>query len=92
MLAGAQRNLTPVCLELGGKSANLIFADADLPSAVQHAIGGIVQLSGQVCITGSRLIVEDTVYDDVLELAAQFLPHVPIGDPLQTRHHDGTRR
>lgn len=83
VLAGAQRNLTPVCLELGGKSANLIFADADLPSAVQHAIGGIVQLSGQVCITGSRLIVEDTVYDDVLELAAQFLPHVPIGDPLK---------
>lgn len=83
VLTEARYNLTPVCLELGGKSANLIFADADIQAAVKHAIGGIVQLSGQVCVTGSRLIVEDSIYDDVLDLISQLVPHIPLGDPLQ---------
>ncbi|MGV0790364.1 aldehyde dehydrogenase family protein [Mycolicibacterium sp. XJ1819] len=82
VLAGAQQHLTPVSLELGGKSANLIFADADLPAAVQQAVGGLVQLSGQTCLCGTRVIVEDSVYDDVVEMAANFLGHVTVGDPL----------
>lgn len=82
VLSGAQSNLTPVCLELGGKSATLIYADADLPAAVQSAIGAIVQLSGQICLSGSRLIVEDSIYDTVIDMAAQQLSHVPVGDPL----------
>jgi acyl-CoA reductase-like NAD-dependent aldehyde dehydrogenase len=82
VLAGAQQNLTPLCLELGGKSANLIFADADLPAAVQQAVGGLVQLSGQTCLCGTRVIVEDSVYDDVVEMAAAMLAHVKVGDPL----------
>lgn len=82
VLAGAQTNLTPVCLELGGKSATLIYADADLPTAVQNAIGSIVQVSGQICLSGSRLIVEDSIYDTVVEMVAAYLAHVPFGDPL----------
>ncbi|MCV7281771.1 aldehyde dehydrogenase [Mycolicibacterium flavescens] len=82
VLAGAQQNLTPVSLELGGKSANLVFADADLPAAVQQAVGGLVQLSGQTCLCGTRLIVEDSVYDDVVQMTASFLDHVQVGDPL----------
>ena len=77
----AKRNLTPVALELGGKSANLIFADADLPSAAQQAISGIVNLSGQGCINGTRILVERAVYDDVVDLAKTMVEQLPIGDP-----------
>lgn len=84
VLAGAQENLTPVGLELGGKSANLIFADADLPAAVQQAVGALVQLSGQTCLCGTRVIVEDSVYEDVVGMAAALLEHVKVGDPLET--------
>jgi len=84
VLAGAQQNLTPVGLELGGKSANLIFADSDLPAAVQQAVGALVQLSGQTCLCGTRVIVEDSVYEDVVGMAAAALEHVKVGDPLET--------
>lgn len=83
VLAGAQQNLTPVGLELGGKSANLIFADADLPAAVQQAVGALAQLSGQTCLCGTRLIVEDSVYDDVVRITAATLERVKVGDPLE---------
>lgn len=89
VLSGAQRNLTPVCLELGGKSANLIFADADLPAAVAQAIGAIIQVSGQTCLSGTRVIVEDSVYDTVVDMAVDFLKHVTVGDPLDPQTHMG---
>ncbi|MBX5485233.1 MAG: aldehyde dehydrogenase [Mycolicibacterium hassiacum] len=82
VLAGAQENLTPVCLELGGKSANLIFADADLGAAVQQVVGSLVQLSGQTCLFGSRVIVEASVYDQVVEMVAGMLNYIKVGDPL----------
>lgn len=81
IVAVAQRNLTPVGLELGGKSANLIFADADLPAAAQQAISGIVNLAGQGCINGTRALVERTVYDEVVTLAKAMVEQLPIGDP-----------
>ncbi|AFC50209.1 aldehyde dehydrogenase (NAD+) [Mycobacterium intracellulare MOTT-02] len=83
VLAGAQQNLTPVGLELGGKSANLIFADADLPGAVQQAVGALAQLSGQTCLCGTRVIVEDSVYDDVVGMTTAVLEQVKVGDPLE---------
>ncbi len=81
ILASTVEHLTPVGLELGGKSANLIFADADLEAATQQAIAGIVNLSGQGCINGTRILVERSVYDQVVELAKTFIDHVPVGDP-----------
>jgi acyl-CoA reductase-like NAD-dependent aldehyde dehydrogenase len=83
VLSGAQRNLTPVCLELGGKSANLIFADADLPAAVQQAVAGIVQLSGQTCLSGTRVIAEESIYDAVLDMAVDILSRLTVGDPFK---------
>ncbi|MQY21453.1 aldehyde dehydrogenase family protein [Nocardia macrotermitis] len=83
ILTSAAVNLTPVVAELGGKSANLIFADADLDAAAQLAAyqGPIVQ-SGQSCACASRILVHESIYDAFL---AKFIPVVEaatIGDPL----------
>jgi aldehyde dehydrogenase (NAD+) len=71
-----------VTLELGGKSPNIIFADADIPSAVRGAQTGIFYGKGEVCAAGSRLLVEKSVHDQVVnELAARSRKLVP-GDPF----------
>ncbi len=82
VLAGARENLTPVGLELGGKSANVIFGDADLPRAVSQAISAVTVLSGQACISGSRVLVEASVYDEVVAMTADALAAKKMGDPL----------
>jgi len=76
------RSLTPAILELGGKSANVIFADADLEAAVRHALDGIVAASGQACVAPTRLLVHDSVYDEALERVVQGLKAVHVGDPF----------
>ena len=83
ILAAALDSLKPVGLELGGKSANLIFGDADLPAAVAQAIGAVIQLSGQGCINGTRVLVEAPVYDEVVEMCTQYLSAIKMGDPLE---------
>jgi aminomuconate-semialdehyde/2-hydroxymuconate-6-semialdehyde dehydrogenase len=64
--AAAAAHLTPVSLELGGKGANLVFADADLDSAVSWSVRAIFSNAGQVCLAGSRLYVQRDVYDEFL--------------------------
>lgn len=78
----AGRNLQHVTVELGGKSANLIFADADLDAAVTAAINGFTYNTGQFCMAGSRVLVERSVYDDVVEAIAAGSAHVPVGNPF----------
>jgi aldehyde dehydrogenase (NAD+) len=85
VLAAALDNLTPVGLELGGKSAHLIFADADLRMAARQAITGAVALSGQGCANGTRVLVQAAVYEEVLTIAAGRIRHVVVGDPLRDR-------
>lgn len=71
-----------ITLELGGKSPNIIFADADIPSAIKGAQNGIFYSKGEVCAAGSRLVVEKSVHDQVVtELAARAKKLVP-GDPM----------
>ncbi len=71
--AAAARNNRPVTMELGGKSPQLVFADADLDAAVPFLANAIIQNAGQTCSAGSRLLVEAKVYDDVLaRVAAKF--------------------
>ena len=77
----ARRTLKPVALELGGKSANVIFADADLSNAALQAVLGM-QGSGQGCINGTRVLVERPVYEEVLAQMEGLLSTFPIGDPL----------
>jgi acyl-CoA reductase-like NAD-dependent aldehyde dehydrogenase len=80
--ATAAQTLKHVTVELGGKSANLIFADADLESAIQNAVTGFVFNTGQFCMAGSRLLVERPVYADVVAALEGASNHVPVGDPF----------
>ncbi|MGH3223746.1 MAG: aldehyde dehydrogenase family protein [Streptosporangiaceae bacterium] len=82
VLAAAQQNLTPVGLELGGKSAHLIFADADIKAAARQALSGAVVLSGQGCVNGTRVLAEAPVYDEVLRLMESGLRRITVGDPF----------
>jgi aldehyde dehydrogenase (NAD+) len=72
-------------MELGGKAPNLIFADADLERAVQTAFWAIFWNKGEVCVAGSRLLVERPVYDQVVERLAKMAREAVIGDPLDPR-------
>jgi acyl-CoA reductase-like NAD-dependent aldehyde dehydrogenase len=80
--AAAAANLVPVTLELGGKSPNIVFADADLDAAVDGAVAGIFAAGGQTCIAGSRLLVEAAAYDDVVAAVAERARRIRLGDPL----------
>lgn len=77
----AANNLTPVSLELGGKGANLVFADADLDIAVPWSIEAIFTNAGQVCLAGSRLFVQREIYEEFLERFVHAAEVLPLGDP-----------
>jgi aldehyde dehydrogenase (NAD+) len=83
ILAGAAGNLKRVTLELGGKSANVIFADADLDAATKAAASGIFFNSGQVCSAGSRVLAHDSVYDEVVERLTARAKAIRVGDPRE---------
>lgn len=68
-------------LELGGKSANIVFADADLDAAAMGATMAVLMNSGQQCIAGSRLLVQEEIYDEFLEKVRDTAAGFPVGDP-----------
>lgn len=74
-------NLTPAGFELGGKSARLVFDDADLDEAARHSIAAVVGLSGQACIAGTRVLVQAGIYDALVDRAKSILESIPLGDP-----------
>ncbi len=78
--AGAA-NLVPASLELGGKGANVVFADADLDNAVDWSIKAIFTNAGQVCLAGSRLYVQREIYDEFVERFVAAAEALVIGDP-----------
>jgi acyl-CoA reductase-like NAD-dependent aldehyde dehydrogenase len=80
--AEAARRSVRVTLELGGKSPNIVFADADLDNAVNGIMAGIFAASGQTCIAGSRVLVQAPVYDRVCEMLAERASLLLAGDPL----------
>ncbi len=81
--ASARSNLKRVYLELGGKSPNIVFADtADLDEAAKVSANGIFRNSGQVCVAGSRLLVERAVHDVFVEKLAAHARTMKVGDPL----------
>ncbi|KQR37586.1 aldehyde dehydrogenase family protein [Microbacterium sp. Leaf159] len=79
--AGCARALKPVTLELGGKSANIVFADADLDKAVAAVPGSVFDNAGQDCCARSRLLVQRSVYDRFLELLEPAVKAWRVGDP-----------
>ena len=81
--ASADSNLKRVYLELGGKSPNIVFADApDLAQAAKVAAMGIYRNSGQVCVAGSRLLVERNVHDEFVDRLQTIAASLRVGDPL----------
>jgi aldehyde dehydrogenase (NAD+) len=81
--SAAAAHMKRVSLELGGKSPNIIFADADIDAAVSGAISGIFAATGQTCIAGSRLLVQNSVKDQVIEKLLEIVLSAKIGDPMQ---------
>lgn len=77
----AAKNFKKITLELGGKSANIVFADANLEQAVRGAVAGIFGAAGQTCMAGSRLLVERTIHDQFVEQLVQLAGSAKIGDP-----------
>lgn len=78
-IAGTDKKAT---LELGGKAANIVFADAPLDQAVEGIVNGIFFNQGHVCCAGSRLLVQENVYDEVLERLKRRMSTLRLGDPL----------
>jgi betaine-aldehyde dehydrogenase len=80
--ARAARHFKRLTLELGGKSANIVFADADLPVAIREAIAGCFANAGQDCCARTRILVEASAYEEVREGLRQGIAALRIGDPL----------
>src|SRR4029078_7553887 len=78
-LAGTNKRLT---LELGGKAANIVFADAPIDQAVEGIVNGIYFNQGHVCCAGSRLLVEESVHDIVVRKLKDRMQTLRLGDPL----------
>ena len=81
ILSAASGNLKRVTLELGGKSANIIFPGADLDAAVKAAASGIFFNSGQVCSAGSRILVHESIHDEVVDRLVARAAGIRLGDP-----------
>ena len=81
--------ITRLTLELGGKSPNIIFEDADVESAVKGAAAGIFFNSGQVCSAGSRVLVHESIYDRFCELMVARSLTLKVGDPLDEKTYMG---
>jgi 4-(gamma-glutamylamino)butanal dehydrogenase len=80
----ARSNLKRVYLELGGKSPNIVFADTpDLRQAAKVSANGIFRNSGQVCVAGSRLIVQSSIYDRFMDALLNVTASLKVGDPLR---------
>lgn len=88
--ADAGARLVPVTLELGGKSPNIIFEDADLDRAIPGALAGIFSATGQTCIAGSRLLVQRSVYAEVWQRLVERVKKIRLGDPMDKDTQMGT--
>jgi len=86
----AQSNLKRVYLELGGKSPNIVFADAaNLDQAAKVSAAGIFRNAGQVCVAGSRLLVEKSIHAAFVDKLAGFAEAMKVGDPLDLKTESG---
>ena len=89
VMTAAAEGIRRVALELGGKSPNILFADADLPAAIQFSVENCFSNSGQSCDAPTRLLVESAVYEEAVSLAGRFAAAVKVGDPQKSGDHIG---
>jgi (Z)-2-((N-methylformamido)methylene)-5-hydroxybutyrolactone dehydrogenase len=78
----AAKSFKRVSLELGGKSPNIVFEDADLDDAVKGAVAGVFAAAGQTCMAGSRLLVHESIHDAFVEKLVAFAGSARLGDPM----------
>lgn len=88
--AAAGATLKSLSLELGGKSPNIVFEDADLDSALNGLVAGIFGASGQTCMAGSRILVQSSIYKRVVEQLAHRADKIVVGDPMDNQSQMGT--
>lgn len=89
IMKAAAGNLKKISLELGGKSPNIIFADTDLDVAVDYGLFGIFLGAGQVCSSGSRILVQDTIYDEYVKRYVERAEKIKVGPGLEERTNMG---
>ncbi|XP_027072789.1 aldehyde dehydrogenase 1 [Coffea arabica] len=89
MQAAATSNLKPVCLELGGKSPILIFDDADVDKVTELALQGTLFNKGEICVAGSRVFVQEGIYDKFLLKLKEKVKNWVVGDPFDPTSHQG---
>src|SRR5580693_7063830 len=87
--AAAETNLKRVTLELGGKSPNIVFADADMDEAIEGAHFALFFNQGQCCCAGSRLFVEEKCYDQFVEKSVARAKKRTVGDPFDPKTEQG---
>ncbi|MBH0165129.1 aldehyde dehydrogenase [Fictibacillus sp. 7GRE50] len=83
IMKNAAENLIPVSLELGGKSANIVFEDADLDEAVKGSIDAIYRNQGEICLAGSRMLLQESIYDQFMDKFVDAVKNIKVGDPTQ---------
>lgn len=82
IMAAAAPTVKRLALELGGKNPNVVFADADLPAAIDNALTAVFLDSGQVCSAGARLIVEESIHDEVVDELVRRAENIRLGGPF----------
>ena len=92
ILRAAAGTVKRVSMELGGKSPNIVFADADLDAAAKGAINAIFYGKGELCSAGSRLLVEESVHDALMEKVVERAKKMAPGDPLDPKTRLGLAR
>ena len=89
IMAGCAKNIKRLTLELGGKSANIVFADADIAKAAAAAPAGVFDNAGQDCCARSRILVQASVYDRFMELLEPAVRGITVGDPASEQTQMG---
>ena len=89
VMKDAADHIAKVSLELGGKSPNIVFEDADLEAAANGVVSGIFAATGQTCMAGSRLFVQEGLHDELVESLAQKARDIKLGNPLETETEMG---
>ena len=89
IMADAAGTVKKVALELGGKNPNIVFADADLEAAIDNAVTAVFLHSGQVCSAGARLLVEESIHDQVVDAIVAKARAIRLGGPFDPRAETG---
>jgi betaine-aldehyde dehydrogenase len=89
IMAAASETVKKIALELGGKNPNVVFADADLDTAVDFALTAVFLHSGQVCSAGARLVVEESVHDELVDEVVRRAERIRLGGPFDERAEAG---